>query len=272
MTKIFKAHDLARDVISAVRHRVATLGRRPRALILQQGGHPAMQAYGQRLRDQAELLGIDLEFQPYEADLAAQFTRLAVQPWDGIMTLYPLPKGEDPIRVSQWVGADRDMDGLHPLNAGLLASGDPMAITPATAKACLRVLRHLKPDLRGAEIVLVGASVVVGRPLAQLLLQAEASVTLCHIATRDLAAHLRRAEVVVTAAGVAGLIKGEDLAQGALVVDVSILPDGQGGLVGDVDLPSAMGRAAVVTHVPEGLGPLTTACLFENLLDLCDRS
>ena len=173
---------------------------------------------------------------------------------------------DTPRQKASWIGPDRDLEGLHPINAGLLAGGVQGALAPATARACLRILQHLLGDLKGREVCLVGASRLVGRPLAQLLLDAEASVTLCHAATKDLGAHLRRAEVVVTAAGVAGLIKGADLAEGAVVLDVSILR-GPDGLQGDLDQGSAMGRASVISHVPDGVGPMTTACLFEALLD-----
>ena len=188
---------------------------------------------------------------------------------DGVMTLYPLPAGVDPVTLAEAVGPARDVDGLHPANAGLLgggsAGGDPMHLRPpATAWATLLCARALGGRLRGAEVVIVGASRIVGRPLAQLLLSDEATVTVCHAATRDLAAHCARADILVTAAGVPGLIGRDHIRPGAIVLDLAVVP-AQGGLRGDVDRAAAEGRAAVLSHVPDGVGPVTAACLMHNI-------
>jgi methylenetetrahydrofolate dehydrogenase (NADP+)/methenyltetrahydrofolate cyclohydrolase len=220
------------------------------------------------LRQQAAEAGITLEFQPYAASADALRAQLAAlrddAAVDAVLTLYPMPRGLPAMEAAMMLGARKDVDGLHPVNAGLLLLG---AVTrpPATARACMLAIGELLESLRGAEIVIVGASRIVGRPLASLLLDAGATVTLCHAATGDLASHTQGADVVVTAAGVPGLIEDTHIREGAILIDVSVVRTGQ-GLVGDVDRARVRGKAAVVTHVPDGVGPITTACLLENVV------
>lgn len=267
MTRVFLGHDLAREVDAGTRSLIARLGRSPRCRVLFDPAQAPMTAYLARQREAAAALGIALAAEPYAPDpgqILQQIARLRDDPFvDAAITLYPLPAGLDPALAAGRLGCGKDVDGLHPLNAGRLAGGDPSR-APATARACALVLSRLMPALAGAEVVIVGASRIVGRPLASLLLDAEVTVTLCHAATRDLAAHTRRADAVVTAAGVPGLIGAEAIRPGAVLLDVAITR-AAGRLVGDVDLPSVEGKAAVVTHVPDGIGPVTTACLFENV-------
>lgn len=266
-TRIFTGHELAQKVHERTRELIALLGRAPRCTVLLSGGSAPMAAYASRQRSAAEALGIELAIEEYahvgEAALA-QLDRLRQDASiDAVMTLYPLPQGLDAVETAERIGADKDVDGLHPSSAGLLALGGA-ARPPATARACALVIDDLLPSVKGTEIVIVGASRIVGRPLAAMLLDAEATVTVCHAATRDLSAHTRKADVVVSAAGVPGLITADHVRNGAILVDVSVTrtPD---GLVGDVDAASVEGRASVVTHVPDGVGPVTTACLFENV-------
>lgn len=267
-TRVYKGHDLAGRINARTRARVAGLGRAPRCAVLLAPGDAPMAAYARRLGEAAALLGIALVVETYEggADaVLAQVARLGADPaLDAVLALHPLPQGVAPLALAGALGSGKDADGQHPLNAGMLAFG-AADHAPATARACALVIEELMPSLAGAEVVIVGASRIVGRPLAALLLDREATVTLCHAATRDLGAHTRRADLVVTAAGVPGLIGGQDIREGAVLLDVAVVAVA-GGLVGDVELASVMGRAAVVTHVPDGIGPVTTACLFENVV------
>lgn len=268
MTQIFTGHALAQGLHQEIAAKIAKLGRRPHCIALYSQGNAPMAAYLARQQAVAASLGIDLVAEPYAADhaaLRAQLEGLATRA-DGAIPLFPLPETITAAEAAAWIGPQLDLDGLHPLNSGALANGGAEAIAPATARACLVVLRHLLGDLRGAEICLVGASKLIGRPLAQLLLDAEATVTICHAATRDLARHSKTADALVCAAGVAGLIGANHIREGAIVLDVSIIRT-DSGLVGDVDLDAVTGKAAIVTHVPDGIGPVTTACLFNTLLD-----
>jgi len=267
-TTHFVGHELAAEVNARTRVLIARLGRRPRCAVLLDPGSAPMMAYAQRQSAAAALLGIDLVMQDYAQGaerVLEQLARIGADPAiDAAIALHPLPAGLDPLAAARAIGARKDVDGLHPLNAGLLALGDH-AGAPATARACALVIAALLPDVKGAEVVIVGASRIVGRPLASLLLDADATVTLCHAATRDLREHTRKADLVVTAAGVPGLIGADAIREGAIVLDVAVVRRAN-GLVGDVDLASVEGRAAVVTHVPDGIGPVTTACLLENVV------
>jgi len=266
-SKLFFGHEVAETIHVRTRTLIEKLGRSPRCTVLYDSRSAPMMAYAERQKAVAEALGIELVLEEYgveAAELVQQLVRIrdddAV---DAAITLYPLPNGIDPIVAAEAIGSSKDADGLHPLNAGLLALGGQVR-APATARACAAALTHLLPSLKGAEVVIVGASRIVGRPLAALLLDAEATVTVCHAATRDLHAHTRKADVVVTAAGVPGLLGADAIRDGAILIDVSIVPT-PNGLVGDVDLASVEGKAEFVSHVPDGIGPITTACLFENV-------
>ncbi|SLN64431.1 Bifunctional protein FolD protein [Pseudooceanicola marinus] len=264
--RIFNGTALAARLNAETQARVAELGRAPRCRVLLDGSNAGMAAYGARLADSAVAAGIDLETESYPqaAEVLPRLATLAADATlDAVATLYPLPAGVDPLQAALTLGAAKDIDGLHPENAGLLALGAP-ARAPATARACRLIAEDIAGPLTGREVVLVGASRIVGRPLAQLLLDAGATVTLTHADTRDLAAHTRGAEIVITAAGRAGLIGPDHLADGTVVLDVSI-NRGAHGVIGDVDLAALADRDVTVTHVPDGVGPVTTGCLLANI-------
>ncbi len=182
----------------------------------------------------------------------------------GVIVQMPLPAGFSQRTVAEAIAPSKDIDGIHPLNAGLLSLGYP-SLVPATAQAAVEILTRSGYQLAGLHAVVVGRSNVVGKPVAQLLLREQCTVTLTHSRTRDLAHHTRQADVVIAAAGRPGLITGTMLAAGALVVDVGInVVDG--AIVGDVEMESARGVAAAISPVPGGVGPLTNAILLRNLL------
>jgi methylenetetrahydrofolate dehydrogenase (NADP+)/methenyltetrahydrofolate cyclohydrolase len=200
-----------------------------------------------------------------QADLLALVDRLNADPAvDGILVQLPLPPHIDASVVITRIDPDKDVDGFHPVNAGRLATGLP-GFVPCTPLGCLLLLRDTLGDLGGLEAVVVGRSNIVGKPMAQLLLAESCTVTVAHSRTRDLAAHLRRADIVVAAVGRAGMIRGEWLKPGATVIDVGINRT-EAGLVGDVDFASAATVAGAITPVPGGVGPVTIACLLRNTL------
>ena len=182
---------------------------------------------------------------------------------DGILPQLPLPDGIDEARVIRAVDPVKDVDGFHPFNAGQLYLGRP-TLVPATPRGVLTLLDEYRIPLDGARAVVVGRSDIVGKPVAHLLLQRNATVTICHSHTDDLARQTLDADVLVVAVGVAGLVDADMVKQGAAVVDVG-QNQTEGGLVGDVD-PSAARRAAFLTPVPGGVGPMTIASLLENTL------
>jgi methylenetetrahydrofolate dehydrogenase (NADP+)/methenyltetrahydrofolate cyclohydrolase len=180
---------------------------------------------------------------------------------DAILVQLPLPGHIDEERVIRAVTPAKDVDGFHPLNAGELYLGRP-ALVPATPRGIMKLLAEHDVQLEGARAVMVGRSDIVGKPMAHLLLQANATVTICHSRTRNLAEHTLAADVLVVAVGVAGLVSAEMVREGGVVVDVG-MNRGEAGVVGDVD-PGALGRASLMTPVPGGVGPMTIACLLEN--------
>jgi methylenetetrahydrofolate dehydrogenase (NADP+)/methenyltetrahydrofolate cyclohydrolase len=182
---------------------------------------------------------------------------------DALLVQLPLPEGIDEATVISALDPNKDVDGLHPLNAGELMLARPR-IVPATARGVMALLAEYRVELDGARAVVVGRSEIVGKPVAQLLEQANATVTVCHSHTRDLARQTLDAEVLVVAAGRAGIVSPDMVAIGAAVVDVGINRT-EAGLVGDVD-PGVADVAALMTPVPGGVGPMTIACLLQNAL------
>ena len=192
----------------------------------------------------------------------------------GILVQLPLPRHIDADRVLNAIRPDKDIDGFHPLNAGILATGGD-ALVPCTPLGCLMLLKHRHGDLSGMRAVVLGRSNIVGKPMAALLLRESCTVTVVHSKTRDLADECRRADILVAAVGRPEMVKGDWIKPGATVIDVGInrvdTPDGKGRLVGDVDYASAAAVAGAITPVPGGVGPMTIACLLHNTLEATCR-
>lgn len=252
--------------------RVAGLGFRPGLRVVRVGEDPASGVYVRNKDKAAQQVGFDsatiaLPASTTEAELLEHVARLNADPAvDGILVQLPLPPQIRADRVIAAVAPEKDVDGFHPLNAGLLASGQP-GLTPCTPKGVMHLLRAAGVALPGARAVVVGRSNIVGRPMAQLLLAADCTVTIVHSRTRDLPAECRRAEILVAAVGRPEMVRGDWVAEGATVIDVGInrLPDGR--LVGDVAFAEAAAHCGAITPVPGGVGPMTIACLLENTLD-----
>lgn len=247
-------------------------GRRPGLAVVQVGADPASSTYVRNKRRKCEEVGIesfanDLPAATSESELLSLIDRLnRDERVDGILVQLPLPAGLTPVRIMDDIDPAKDVDGFHPLNSGLLAQKRPR-LRPCTPYGVIRLAREYGIGLRGVEAVVVGDSNIVGRPMALELLQAEATVTVCHIATRDLAAEVERAELLVSAVGKAGVIHGDWIRPGAAVFDVGINFGPNGEMVGDVEYEPAAKRAGWITPVPGGLGPMTIAMLLSNTLD-----
>ncbi|MGI4747427.1 MAG: bifunctional 5,10-methylenetetrahydrofolate dehydrogenase/5,10-methenyltetrahydrofolate cyclohydrolase [Janthinobacterium lividum] len=193
----------------------------------------------------------------------------------GILVQLPLPRGIDAALVTGAIDPAKDVDGLGPMNVGLTTLGLP-GLVPCTPLGCLLLLRGELGSLKGLHAVVVGKSNLVGRPMAQLLLQEECTVTVCHVATADVGSFACQADILVVATGHKGLVRREWIKPGATVIDVGInrvtTPEGRTRLVGDVVFEEAMGRAGRLTPVPGGVGPMTIACLLRNTLTAAQRS
>ncbi|HXG28022.1 MAG TPA: bifunctional methylenetetrahydrofolate dehydrogenase/methenyltetrahydrofolate cyclohydrolase FolD [Nevskiales bacterium] len=247
----------------------------PGLAVLLVGENPASQVYVKAKRKDCLEVGIDhsksldLPADVSEAELLAHIDRLNDDPTvDGILVQLPLPAHIDAERVTERIRPDKDVDGFHPYNMGKLAQKKP-GLRPCTPYGCLKLIETTGIALRGARAVVVGASNIVGRPMALELLLADATVTICNSKTRDLPGIVSQADIVVAGVGRPGFVKGEWIKPGAVVIDVGInrLPDGK--LTGDVEFETARARAGWITPVPGGVGPMTRAMLLANTLQAC---
>lgn len=245
------------------------------------GNNPASQVYVRakgRACGGSGLAAFELRLPSHisEAALIAEVAKLnADDRVDGVLVQLPLPRQIDPHRVIAAIDPDKDVDGFHPINVGRLWSG-LQGFVPCTPQACLFLLRTVRPDLSGAEAVVLGRSNIVGKPVAALLLAADCTVTTVHSKSVDAAATCRRADIVVAATGQPKMVKANWIKPGATVIDVGINSvadqDGQNRIVGDVDFASVRAVAGALTPVPGGVGPMTIAYLLLNtLLAACRR-
>jgi len=247
-------------------------GHRPGLAVVQVGEDPASSVYVRNKRRSSLEAGIesfahDLPASASEGEILELVHSLnRDERVDGILVQLPLPKGVNADRIMDAVDPLKDVDGFHPVNTGLLAQKRPR-LRPCTPFGVIRLAREYGIALTGLRATVVGASNIVGRPMALELLLARATVTVCHTGTRDLRAEVERAEVVVAAVGKAGFIPGEWIRPGAAVFDVGINRTAAGNLVGDVEFSAAAALAGLITPVPGGLGPMTIAMLLSNTAD-----
>ncbi|GAC1323075.1 MAG: bifunctional methylenetetrahydrofolate dehydrogenase/methenyltetrahydrofolate cyclohydrolase FolD [Thermoleophilaceae bacterium] len=234
------------------------------------GDDPASHIYVRRKGEDSRAVGMtsfhhELPSNSSETEIAELLGSLnADASVHGILLQLPLPEPLDGSRMTALIDPRKDVDGLTPVNAGLLAQGHG-ELVPCTPAGCMELLSAAGAELRGAQAVVLGRSILVGKPMAALLLQADATVTQCHSRTRDLAAVCSQADVLIAAVGRPRLVSAEMVKAGAVVIDVGMNRTAE-GLVGDVDFESVVGRARAITPVPGGVGPMTRAMLLENTL------
>jgi methylenetetrahydrofolate dehydrogenase (NADP+)/methenyltetrahydrofolate cyclohydrolase len=270
---ILSGKEVAAKVLAEVKADVAALrertGVQPALAVILVGDDPASQIYVRNKKRAADEVGInsrDYLF-PQGCTQAELLETIAGINRDrsihGVLLQLPLPKGMDEDQAVAAIAPEKDADGLHPTNLGQLLAGKPGAI-PCTPAGCIEILDHYGIPIEGAEAVVVGRSRLVGKPLAQLLLARHATVTMCHTRTRDLAGHCRRADILCVAAGRPGVITGDMVRDGAVVIDVGVnrLPTGK--VTGDVQFDSVSPKARAITPVPGGVGPMTIAMLMRN--------
>lgn len=277
--KILDGAALAKSIRADVAQRVAKLasdGRAPGLAVILVGDDPGSGIYVRNKVKDCEEAGIrsTLDRLPAETTQQALLARIRAlnddDSIDGILVQLPLPPQIDPFTVIETISPSKDVDGFHVASAGALMTGQP-GFRPCTPYGVMRLLEHAGAQLRGAEAVVVGRSNIVGKPQAMMLLQADATVTVCHSRTRDLAAHTRRADVLVAAVGRARMIRGDMIKPGAIVIDVGMNRDENGRLCGDVDFESASRVASWITPVPGGVGPMTRAMLLVNTIEAAER-
>jgi methylenetetrahydrofolate dehydrogenase (NADP+)/methenyltetrahydrofolate cyclohydrolase len=251
---------------------ISRYGRAPGLAVVKVGEDPASAVYVRNKRKACEECGIasfahDLPASTTRAQLLTLIKALnADDRVDGILLQLPLPKGLDSAEIMDTIDPAKDVDGFHPVNTGLLAQKRPR-LRPCTPWGVIKLAEEYKLDLVGLRACVVGASNIVGRPMALELLLARSTVTVCHTGTRDLRGEVARAELVVAAVGKAAYIPGEWIRDGAIVFDVGINRDADGKLWGDVEYAAAAERASWITPVPGGVGPMTIAMLLSNTVD-----
>lgn len=247
-------------------------GRAPGLEVVLVGDDQASQVYVRNKEKAAEKAGIRgavhrLPATTSQAELTALIRNLNTDPTiDGILVQLPLPSGLSELLTTDAIDPSKDVDGLHPTNAGFLLSGRP-GLRPCTPRGCMRLLETTEIDLAGKHALVLGRSNLVGKPIGQMLLAAHCTVTMAHSRTAELAEHVRRADIVIAAVGRPGLVRGEWIKDGAIVIDVGINRSEDGSLVGDVDFAGASERASWLTPVPGGVGPMTIAMLLSNTVE-----
>ncbi len=266
-----------RAQVAADAARLQAAGHRPGLAVLLVGDDPASQVYVRNKVRACEEAGLHsvLERHPASLTQAALLERIAALNADpaihGILVQMPLPAGLDPHRVIEAIDPAKDVDGYSTLSAGELLTGLP-GFRPCTPLGCMKLLHSTGVDLRGLHAVVIGRSNTVGKPMGLMLLQAHATVTLCHSATRDLAAHTRQADVVVAAVGRRHTLTADMVKPGAIVIDVGINRDDAGKLCGDVDFAGVSQVASAITPVPGGVGPMTITVLLMNTIESAQRA
>jgi len=262
---------VATRVRERVREQVAQLRTPPGLATILVGNDPASAVYVRMKREDCAEVGIESFHHEPGGDVSQEALAALIESVNadervhGILLQLPLPDHLDQDPLISLIDPAKDVDGLTPVNAGLLVQGRPEAISPCTPAGVMELLREADIEVGGARAVVIGRSILVGKPLASLLLAADATVTHCHSRTRDLAAICREADILVAAAGKPGLISGEMVLEGAAVIDVGTnRVDGK--LVGDVEFASVSERAGAMTPVPGGVGPMTRAMLLVNTL------
>ncbi|WP_273430004.1 bifunctional methylenetetrahydrofolate dehydrogenase/methenyltetrahydrofolate cyclohydrolase FolD [Chitinibacter tainanensis] len=268
------SQEIVQEVRAKVDARVAAGKRAPALAVILVGSDPASQVYVGNKKRQCENAGItslayDLPAETSEADVLKLVAELNQNDnVDGILVQLPLPKHIDADKVIELIDPVKDVDGFHPYNIGRLTLKMPL-LRPCTPRGVMTLLEKTGIDLVGKDAVVIGASNIVGRPQALELLLARATVTVCHSKTKDLAAKVAGADVVVAGVGIPNFVKGEWIKEGAIVIDVGINRLESGKLCGDVEFDTAKERASWITPVPGGVGLMTVATLMQNTYDAC---
>jgi methylenetetrahydrofolate dehydrogenase (NADP+)/methenyltetrahydrofolate cyclohydrolase len=278
-TRTIDGNAIAREMRLGLIPRIAALaarGVRPGLAVVQVGNHPASRIYVRnkiKACSEAGLYSEHIEL-PADADESTLLGRIRSLNNDarihGILVQLPLPPGFSAERVLEALAPAKDVDGFHPTNMGLLAIGHPRFV-PCTPLGVMKILEHEGVSLQGRHAVVVGRSNIVGRPVALLLLQKDATVTICNSRTPDLGAMTSQADILVVAAGKPKLITASMVKPGAVVIDVGINRLADGKLAGDVDFQNVLGTASRITPVPGGVGPMTIAMLLENTVMSAER-
>ena len=275
---VIKGSDVAKALNAQTAEEIASWnGIVPKAAIIRVGDNPDDISYERGAVKRLESVGIACQLVTLPGDITQQafleaFSKVNDDPSvHGILLLRPLPPQLDETPVRNQINPDKDIDGISPINLAKVFSCDDSGFAPCTAKAVMEILDYAGVNLHGKNVAVVGASLVVGRPLSMLMLAREATVTLCHIYTKDVPKECREADIVVVACGVPKLIGEHHISEGTVVIDVGINLDENGKLCGDVDFDAVAPKASLITPVPGGVGAVTTSSLASQVVKAARR-
>ncbi len=277
MTLLLNGFELAKQCRTALAEKIKTLPRAPKLAVILAGDNPASAVYVRNKEKAANETGIESAVYRFETITQKELTGLIAElnadnGVDGILVQLPLPGGINETEILQAIDPTKDVDGFHPLNLGKLMIGEPAPVA-CTPKGCLKLIHLAKQDLTGLNAVIIGRSVIVGKPMAQLLLKENCTVTTAHSKTQNLPELCRGADILVAAVGKPKTVKADWIKEGAVVIDVGINRLEDGKLCGDVDFDACFDKCAAITPVPKGVGPMTIAMLLENTVEaFCRRN
>jgi len=267
---IIDGKKVAQKIQDGLKEKINKLKTKPGLAVIIVGDDPASVVYTNNKVKACKEIGIYSEKHELSADIAQEELLELIEKLNndkkinGILVQLPLPEQIDENAVINAIDPKKDVDGFHPSNMGRVLLGKPY-LAPCTAVGVLKLLDEYKIELEGKDVCIVGHSYIVGKPLAALCLNRDATISVCHIRTKNLKEHTLRADIIMTATGVPGLIKADMVKEGAVVVDIGIFRKGN-KIVGDVDFENVRERCSYITPVPGGVGPMTIACLLENTL------
>ncbi|HCZ7813570.1 TPA: bifunctional methylenetetrahydrofolate dehydrogenase/methenyltetrahydrofolate cyclohydrolase FolD [Staphylococcus aureus] len=274
VAKILDGKQIAKDYRQGLQNQVEALkekGFTPKLSVILVGNDGASQSYVRSKKKAAEKIGmiseiVDLEETATEEEVLNELNRLNNDDSvSGILVQVPLPKQVSEQKILEAINPDKDVDGFHPINIGKLYI-DEQTFVPCTPLGIMEILKHADIDLEGKNAVVIGRSHIVGQPVSKLLLQKNASVTILHSRSKDMASYLKDADVIVSAVGKPGLVTKDVVKEGAVIIDVGNTPDENGKLKGDVDYDAVKEIAGAITPVPGGVGPLTITMVLNNTL------
>jgi len=267
--QLLSGKDVAHAILNDLSQKIKSLKKKPTLAVILVGKNPASQLYVKNKKAKAKLIGMNskdflLAEDISEEDLLDQIDKLNHdENIDGILVQLPLPEYINKNKIIEAISPKKDVDGFHPINMGRLAQGIP-SLRPCTPHGIISLLKHYKINLRGLNAVIVGASNIVGKPMALELLLAGSTVTVCNSKTTDLKSHVNSADLLISATGKRGLINSDWIKSGAIIIDVGQHRLDDGSFVGDLDFEKAAQKASFITPVPGGVGPMTIAILLEN--------
>ena len=270
--RLLKGADAAKAINEENKKRIKDEGRTPELAIVRIGARPDDLSYERGIKKKMESLGIGAVVYEYPEDISNEdffdsFQRINDDPGtDGILCFMPMPKQIDEKRLAETIDPAKDLDGISPVNQAKVYAGDESGFAPCTAEAVVSLLDHYDIDVTGKKVTVIGRSLVIGRPVSMMLMKKNATVTICHTRTKDVAAECRKADIIIAAAGVPRMVKADYVSEGAIVVDVGIHVDDAGNMCGDVDFDEVSPLCEAITPVPGGVGSVTTSVLARHLV------